>query len=106
MANDPVFLREAMAAYVGTQEKSSDNQRKRRSNRKKYGSFATDTNHHQPEAQHKCILYSHKHDLDNHEEYMKKSIEERSKFLAQKKQCYGCYKPVLMSHNARTCNDK
>ena len=37
---------------------------------------------------------------------MKKSIEKRSKFLAQKKLCYGCYKPNLMSHYAKTCNDR
>ena len=36
LVNDPVFLREAITTYVGTQEKS-DNQRKRRSNSKKYG---------------------------------------------------------------------
>ena len=92
MVNNPIFLREAITAYVGTQE-NSDNQRKRRSNSKKYGSFATGINHHQPEAQDKCILCSHKHDLDKCEEYMKKSIEERRKLLAWKKLCYGCYKP-------------
>ena len=93
LVNNPIFSREAITAYVGTQEKS-DNQRKRRSNNKKYGSFATDINHHQPEAQEKCILCCHKHDLDNCEEHIKKSIEERSKFLARKKLCYGCYKPI------------
>ena len=51
-----------ITAYVGTQEKS-DNQRKRRSNSKKYDSFATGINHHQPEVQDKCILSCHKHDL-------------------------------------------
>ena len=43
-----------------------------RGNSKKYGSFATNINHHQPEAQAKCILFCDKHDLDNCEEYMKK----------------------------------
>ena len=44
LVNDPIFSREAITAYVGTQEKP-DNQRKRRSNSKKYGSFATDMKH-------------------------------------------------------------
>ena len=105
LVKDPIFLREAITAYVGNQEKS-DNQRERRNISKKYDSFTTDINHDHPEAQDKCILCSHKHDLDNCEEYMKKSIEERSKFLAQKKLCYGCYKPVLMSHYERACNDR
>ena len=72
----------------------------------KYGSFATDINHHQSEAQDKCIICCHNHDLDNCEEYMKKSIEEKSKFLAWKKLYYSGYKPISMSHNARTCNDR
>ena len=104
MVNDPIFLREAITAYVITQEKSG-NLRKRRSNSKTNGSFATEIDHHQPEAQDKFILSCHKHNLHNCEEYMKKSIEERTKFLAWKKLCYGCYKPISMSHNARTSND-
>ena len=105
LVNNPTFLREAITAYVGTQDKS-DTQRKRRSNSTKYGSFATDINHHQPEVQDKCILCYHKHNLDNCEEYIMKSIEERSKFLAWKKLCYGCYKPISISHNAITCNNR
>ena len=105
MVSNLIFLREAITACVGTQE-NSDNLRKRRSNSKKYGSFATDVDHHQPEAQDKCIYCCHKHDLDNCEEYMRKSIEERSKFLAQKKLCYGCYRLISMLHNARTCSDR
>ena len=54
LVNNPIFSREAITAYFGTQEKS-DNRRKRRSNSKKYGSFATDINH-QPEAQDKHSL--------------------------------------------------
>ena len=74
LVNDPIFSREAITGYVGTQEKS-DNLRKRRSNNKNYGSFATDIDHHQPETQDKCILWCHKHNLDNCEEYKKKSIK-------------------------------
>ena len=55
MVSNPIFSREATTAYVGTQEKS-DNQRRRRKNSKKYGSIATDIDHHQPEAQDECIL--------------------------------------------------
>ena len=105
MVNDPIFLREAITAYVGTQEKS-DNQRTKRSNGKKYGLFATGINHHQPKAQDKCILLCHKHCLGNCEEYMKKTMEERSKLFARKKLFSGCFKQISMSHNARTCSDR
>ena len=63
LVKGPIFLREAIIAYVGNQEKS-DNQRERRNISKKYDSFTTDINHDKPEAQDKCILCSHKHDLE------------------------------------------
>ena len=100
MVNHPIFSREAITAYVGNQQKF-DNQRKRRSNSKKYGSFATDINHHQPEAQDKCILCSHKHDLDKCEEYMEKSREERSKHVMVVINQFQCH-----AHNAGTSSDK
>ena len=34
----------------------------------------------------------------------RRSIEEKIKLLMRKKLCYRCYKPVSMSHNARTCS--
>ena len=46
LVNNPIFSREAITAYVRTQEKS-DNQRKGSRNIKKYGSFVTYINHYQ-----------------------------------------------------------
>ena len=80
--------------------------KEKRSNTKNYGSFSTNISYHQPKAQEKRILCSHKYDLSNCQEYMKKSIEERSKFLARNKLCYGYYKPISMTYNIRTCNDR
>ena len=85
LINDPIFSREAITAYIGTQGKSDD----RRNNSKKYGSFATNISHHQPEAQDTCILCIHKHVLDNYE----------NTFPARKTLCYGCHKPIQMSIN-------
>ena len=104
LVNDPIFSREAITAYVGTQK--SDDQRKRRSNNKNYGSFPTNISHYHPEAQEKCIFWSHNYDLSNCQEYMKKSIEQRSKFLARNKLCYGYYKPISLTYNTRTCNGR
>ena len=52
LVNNLISSRETIIAYAGNQEKS-DNQRKRRSNSKKYGSCAADISYHQPEAQDK-----------------------------------------------------
>ena len=68
--------------------------------------FAADSNHHQHEARDKCILCCDKHHLENCKEYMKKIIEDWSKFFARKKLWYGSCKPISLSNNVRTCNDK
>ena len=53
-----------------------------------------------------CYLCQNNHDLDKCQEYMKKSLEERSKFLFQKKLCYGCYMPISTDHNSRSCKQR
>ena len=39
-------------------------------------------------------------------DFMKKSIEDRSKFLAKNKLCYGSYMPISSDHNARSCKQR
>ena len=43
------------------------------------------------------------HDADDCSIFNGQTVEERSKTLARKKLCYGCYKPITADHNARTC---
>ena len=50
-----------------------------------------------------CQLFQNSHDLDGCRDYKKKSVEERSKFIFQKKLCYGCYTIISSEHNARIC---
>ena len=46
------------------------------------------------------------HNLDTCPEYKKRSVEERSKFLFQKKLCYGSCTPISSEHNAQICKPK
>ena len=46
------------------------------------------------------------HGLDACADYKKKSAEERSKFLFQKKLCYGYYTPISSEHNAQICKQR
>ena len=46
------------------------------------------------------------HDLDKCEDFKKKSIEDKSKFLANNKLCYGCYMSIPFDHNARSCKQR
>ena len=41
-----------------------------------------------------------------HPDFIKKSIKDRSKFLAKNKLCYGCYMPISSDHNARSCKQR
>ena len=34
------------------------------------------------------------------------TVDDRSKFLGKMRLCYGCYKPITMSHNAKTCTQR
>ena len=37
---------------------------------------------------------------------MEKTLNERTKLLANKKLCYGCYQPMTSNHNAKTCKQR
>ena len=37
---------------------------------------------------------------------MGKTLNERTKLLANKKLCYGCYQPMTSNHNAKTCKQR
>ena len=37
---------------------------------------------------------------------MDKTLKERIKFLAKRKSCYGCLKPMIEGHNAKTCTPR
>ena len=37
---------------------------------------------------------------------MEKTLKERTKLLANKKLCYGCYQPITSNHNFKTCKQR
>jgi hypothetical protein len=50
-----------------------------------------------------CILCNNAHDLENCQEYSKKSLEEKKSFLKDKERCFGCYGE---GHKSRGCLQK
>ena len=87
---DPIFFREALRIQSsdGANTKCKHTNYKVRSNASKVES---------------CILCKGGHDLDDCEEYLKRSIDERRKFLAEKQSYYSCYMP---GHISRGCSQK
>ena len=94
LMNDPLFSKEALTDYVNKREVQN------RRGHTKLKTFVTATNNH---PSHLC---RNDHDLDTCDEFLKKSVEERSKFLYKEKLCYGCYMPISTNHSARTCNQR
>ena len=98
MANDPLFSKEALSGYVD--QKEGPNQRKQ------LNTFLTAAEERTEEIANVCQLCQKSHDLDSCPEYKKKSAEERSKFVFQKKLRYGCYTPISSEQNARICKQR
>ena len=98
LANDSLFSKEALYGYVD--KKEAPNQRKQ------LKTYLTAAEEKTEEIVNVCQFCHKSHDLDSCPEYKKKSVEERSKFLFQKKLCYGCYTPISSEHNTRICKQR
>ena len=46
------------------------------------------------------------HDLDDCQFYNELSVEDRSSSLKKNEHCYGCYREIMSTHTARTCNNR
>ena len=98
LANNPLFSKDVLSGYVDQKEAPGKRWQlktylatvKEKSGRSKYVYY----------------LCQNDYDLDKCQEYMKKSVEERSKLLFQKKLCYGCYIPISTDYNLRSCKQR
>ena len=48
-----------------------------------------------------CVVCAKIYDLEQCKAYLTKSVDERSKYLSNKKLCYGCLKPISKTHTVR-----
>ena len=98
LATDPLFSKDALSKYLDQKEAPSKRQQLK--------PYLTTVKEKSGKSKDVCYLCQNYHDLDKCQEYMKKPVEERSKFLFQKKLCYGCYMPISTDHNSRSCKDR
>ena len=75
LVNDPLLLKEALSGCVDK--------------RKQLKAYAITANENTSRLLNSCPLYQRDHDLDKYEDFMKKSIEDRSNFFAKNKLCNG-----------------
>ena len=98
LVNDPLFSKEALSGYVDKREVPVK--------RKQLKTYVIAANEDTSRLQNSCPLCQRDHDLDKCEDFMKKSVEDRSKFLAKNKLCYGCYTPISSDSNASSCKQR
>ena len=100
LVNDPLFSKEALKESIDKNEKVS----KKRHTK----TYVTQTSEQAKERKDgskliECQICGDGHDADDCSIFNGQTVEERSKTLARKKLCYGCYTPITADHNARTC---
>ena len=100
VANDPIYSREAMG------QKASDHNKGKEKRFIQKTSFATDTNTvpaGKDPGKVACPLCSRTHDLEDCEDFIKKTVEERRKFIMGKRLCFSCF---LDNHQSKDCKNK
>ena len=94
LANNPLFSKDALSGYVERKEASS-----KRRQLKTYLVTAKEKN---GESKDVCYLCHNNHDLHRCQEYMKKSMEEKIKFLFRKKLLWMLYANINRSAELHT----
>ena len=98
LANDALFSKEAFSGYVDKKEAPN--------RRKLLKTYLTAAEEKTEEIATFCKLCQKSHDLAGCPDYKNKFVEERSKFVFQKKLCHGCCTSISSEHNARICKQR
>ena len=103
VVNDPLFSKEPLKEYIDKNEKVS----KKRHTK----TYVTQTSEQAKEKKDgskliECQICGDGHDRDDCSIFNGQTVEERSKRLAIKKLCYGCYTPITANHNVKTCKTR
>ena len=105
--NDPLFSREALHEYTKGPEKQNQGRLKQMKNcLVKAGKKKDVCDSSQLKSLLKCQFCDDNHDLDDCQFYNELSVEDRSSFLKKIKLCYGCFREIMSTHTARTCNNR
>ena len=103
LVNDPLFSKKRLKEYIDKNEKI---------NKKRHTkTYVTQTSEQVKVRKDgsklmECQICGGGHDADDCSIFSGQTVEERSKALAKKKLCYGCYTPITADHNGRTCKTR
>ena len=62
----------------------------------------TDITGEERRCQSPCHMCKKNHDMDNCKKFLELTVNERSRYLAKNKLCFGCYDPISSNHSAKT----
>ncbi len=111
-ANDPVFSKQALSKSEPTSKKAGN--RKQKSSafavnvKSEVNTGSTDAS----VSTRRCFFCKGSHDLDDCQEFDKKSIQDKRNFLKEKRMCYGCFgynhtsKGCLKKRTCKKCKKK
>ena len=66
----------------------------------------TDITGEEKKCQSPCHMCKKIHDMDNCKKFLELGVNERSRYLAKNKLCFGCYDPISSNHSAKTCSKR
>ena len=114
LVNDPLFSKEGVKFFAetdsgGRRTETSPGSRREKNFKKgdhSVNSYAMGMPEKENKKDTSCHFCEGAHKLDECEEIIKKTVEERSKLIGKKRSCCGCLEPMTKEHNPKTCKQR
>ena len=101
LITDPMFSRDALDSFMDKAQRSDHRNR----GVKTYAT-KTDITGEERRCQSPCHMCKKNHDMDNCKKFLELTVNDRSRYLAKNKLCFGCYDPISSNHSAKTCSKR
>ena len=96
-----MFSRDALDSFMDKAQRSDHRNR----GVKTYAT-KTDITGEERRCQSPCHMCKKNHDMDNCKKFLELTVNDRSRYLAKNKLCFGCYDPISSNHSAKTCSKR
>ena len=101
LITDPIFSRDALDSFMDKAQRSDHRKRQVKTYATK-----TDITGEEGKCQSPCHMCKKNHDMDKLKKFLELSVNERSRYFAKNKICFGCYDPISSNHSAKICSNR
>ena len=101
LITDPIFSRNALDSFMDKAQRSDHRKR-----RVKTYATKTDIIGEEGKCRSPCHMCKKNHDMDKLKKFLELSVNERTRYLAKNKFCFGCYDPISSNHSAKICSKR